>query len=216
MRETPSRGIFVAGTDTGVGKTHVAAELVSDLRRAGIDAVPMKPVQTGCVHRGGRLVATDLEWCLKRARVNPDSARLADMAPYCFRPACSPHLAAARVGRRISVPVIMRAFRRLGLAHECVVVEGAGGILVPLNSRRTMLDLMVEMNLPVLLVARPGLGTINHTLLSLRILRQAGVDVMGVVLNQASPGRWGLIERDNLATIEKFGAVPVMRMRHVD
>lgn len=216
MSTLPCRGIFVAGTDTGVGKTHVAAELVSDLRRAGVDAVPMKPVQTGCVSRGGRLVAPDMEVCLERAGMKPDPASLADMAPYCFRPACSPHLAAERAGVRISVPVIMRAFRRLARAHGSVVVEGAGGILVPLNSRQTMLDLMVQMGLPILLVARPGLGTINHTLLSLRMVRQAGLEVLGVVMNQAAEGRWGRIERDNLRTIEKLGAVAVLRMRHKD
>ena len=210
MSSKPYPGLFVTGTDTGVGKTHVAAALVSVLRSAGEDAVPMKPVQTGCVSRGGRLVAPDLVRCLKRCRLKPDSASLADMAPYCFKPACSPHLAAQRAGVRISLPVVMRAFRRLSQAHEFVVVEGAGGILVPLNSKQTMLDLMVCLKLPVVLVARSGLGTINHTLLSLRTLRHAGLEVLGVVMNQATPGRWGRIEQDNLRTVEKLGAVRVL------
>ena len=82
--------------------------------------------------------------------------------------------------------------------------------MVPLNGRETMLDLMVEMGLPVLLVARPGLGTLNHTLLSIQALRRARLDVMGVVLNQATPGRWGMIEEDNVRSIERLGMVRVL------
>ena len=132
------------------------------------------------------------------------------MAPYCFSPACAPHLAAKEAGVRVSLPVIERAFRRLSRAHDVVVVEGAGGVLVPLNERQTMLDLMIRLRLPVLLVARPGLGTLNHTLLSLQTLHGAGLTVLGVILNQATPGRWGRIEDENVRTIERFGGVKVL------
>jgi dethiobiotin synthetase len=96
-----------------------------------------------------------------------------------------------------------------------VIVEGAGGILVPLNAKETMLDLMLRLKLPVLLVARAGLGTINQTLLSLRILNEAKLPVVGVVLNQVTPGRWGQIEEDNRHTIERMGQVTVLAcLRH--
>ncbi len=202
--------LFVTGTDTGVGKTRVAAGLLARFRAAGMDAVPMKPVQTGCRLAKGRLVAPDLDFCLRAAGLKPGKRELADMAPYCFRPACSPHLAAKEAGVTLSLPVIERAFRRLSRAHEAVVVEGAGGVLVPLNERQTTLDLMIRLRLPVLLVARPGLGTLNHTLLSLRVLQEAGLTVLGVVLNQAKPGRWGRIEVDNCRTIERLGGVKVL------
>jgi dethiobiotin synthetase len=203
-------GIFVTGTDTGVGKTAVVAGLVSRFRAGGVDAVPMKPVQTGCRLAQGRPVAPDLAFCLKAAGLKPGRRDMADMAPYRFSPACSPHLAAKEVGVRISLPVIECAFRRLSRAHEVVVVEGAGGVLVPLNDRKTMLDLMIRLRLPVLLVARPGLGTLNHTLLSLQALHGAGLTVVGVILNQATPGRWGWIEEDNVRTIERLGGVKVL------
>ena len=203
-------GLFVTGTDTGVGKTFIATALLSGLRAGGCDAVPMKPVQTGCTGRRGRLVAPDLSFSLAAAGLAPDPYTLADMAPYCFQPACSPHLAAARAGIPIRMRVIESAFRHLVRKHDFVVVEGAGGIKVPLSDTQTMLDLMVRLSLPVLLVARTGLGTINHTLLSLQGLRGANLTVAGIVLNQSSPGSWGRIEKDNLKTIERFGAVKVL------
>ncbi len=203
-------GIFVTGTDTGVGKTVVASSLVSRFRAGGVDAVPMKPVQTGCRLAQGRPMAPDLAFCLNAAGLKPGRRDMADMAPYRLAPACSPHLAAKEAGVRVSLPVIERAFRRLSRAHEVVVVEGAGGVLVPLNDRNTMLDLMIRLGLPVLLVARPGLGTLNHTLLSLQALHGAGLTVLGVILNQATPGRWGRIEDDNVRTIERLGGVKVL------
>lgn len=203
-------GIFITGTDTGVGKTLVSAGLLRALRGAGVDAVPMKPVQTGCVRRRGVWVAPDLALSLKTAGLDPSADEIARMAPYCFHPACSPHLAARLAGRRISLLIIRRAFRQLQGAHDVVVVEGAGGVLVPLDRQRTMVDMMKSLALPIVLVARPGLGTINHTLLSIHALRHAGLTVKAVVLNQSSSGRPGEIERDNRKVIESMGAVPVV------
>ncbi len=203
-------GFFITGTDTGVGKTFVTAGLLAALRRRGMDAVPMKPVQTGCIPRGGALCAPDLEACLTAAGLVPSTGERALMTPYTFRLACSPHLAAAQAGVRISLPRIGRAARALAAAHTCLIVEGAGGVLVPLNGRHTQLDLMRRLGYPVLLVARPGLGTINHTLLSLRALREAGLTVRGVVFNPTAPGRRGIIERDNVATVARLGRVTVL------
>jgi dethiobiotin synthetase len=205
------KGLFITGTDTGVGKTFVAAAVLKAWRAHGVDAVPIKPVQTGCTRkRGGSWVAEDLEFCLAAGGLNPLPSERRLMVSYAFRPACSPHLAAAEAGARISIPRIVAACRRLARAHDAVVVEGAGGVLAPLGQRRTMLDLMRALGLPVILVARPGLGTLNHTFLSLRVLRGAGLDVAGVVLNQVAPGRRGLIETDNRRTIERMGRVSVL------
>ncbi len=170
----------------------------------------MKPVQTGCHLRKGTLMAPDLMTSLKAGGMRISAAEQADMAPYCFKPACSPHLAAQLAGTRISLSCIENAFRRLSHKYDGVIIEGAGGVLVPLNQKETMLDLMVRLQLPVLLVARPGLGTINHVLLSLRVLREARLHVLGVVLNQSAPGRWGQIEDDNLRAIERMGSVKVL------
>ena len=204
------RGVFVTGTDTGVGKSVVAAALLCALREAGVDAVPMKPVQTGCRRRGGDWAAPDLDFCLFMASLRPPARERRWMAPYCFAPACSPHLAAERAGTVISQARIRTCFHRLAARHDFVVVEGAGGVLAPVSRRRTMADVMKSLALPVILVARPGLGTINHTLLSLRELRRTGLRVAGVVFNETTPTRTGFIERDNRKTVEQLGGVPVM------
>ena len=124
---TKPKGIFITGTDTGVGKTFVAAGLLKAFRQAGRDAVPMKPVQTGCARVGRRWVAPDLEACLAAAGLEPSATERTRMAPYRFRPACSPHLAASRARVRISLPRLVAAFRSLSRDHELVVAEGAGG-----------------------------------------------------------------------------------------
>ena len=209
------RGLFVTGTDTGVGKSVVAAGLLEAWRAGGVDAVPMKPVQTGCRLHGGVTLAPDLEYCLRAARLNPRACDKRDMAPYAFPQACSPHLAARLNTCTIRIPVIVNALQRLLRRHEKVVVEGAGGILVPLDTQVTMLDLMQRLKLPVVLVARAGLGTLNHTFLSLEVLQRGKLDVVGIVLNQAEDQPWGRIETDNLRTIEARHPVPVVvALRH--
>ena len=204
------RGIFITGTDTGVGKTTVAAALLRLLRQRGLDAVPMKPVQTGCLKRGDELFAPDLDCCLRAIHVTPTVAEAEWMCPYRFIPACSPHLAARLARRPIQLRKIVVAFHQLAARHDFVIAEGAGGVLVPLDERRTMLDLMRALGLPVLVVARPNLGTLNHTLLTLAALRAAGLKIAGVVVVTTQRGRHGRIERDNLASIARLGRVQVL------
>ncbi|MCX6993818.1 MAG: dethiobiotin synthase [Kiritimatiellaeota bacterium] len=211
-----AQGIFITGTDTGVGKTFVSAALLSVLRSHGVDAVPMKPIQTGATRRNGRWCSPDLDFCLVRAGLQPNPLEYARMAPYCFAKACSPHLAAAVAGkpavdgRRIGFRRISACLRALQERHAMVIVEGAGGVCVPIQGRQTMLDLMVALDLPVVVVARLGLGTINHTLLTLHALRCSQVRVLGVVFNATAPGRSGDIERDNIKTIARLGTVRVL------
>jgi dethiobiotin synthetase len=206
------QGLFVTGTDTGVGKTVVTAALLAMLRYEGLDAVPMKPVQTGCRRgAGGRLEPPDLDAALRRAGLPRGSeAERRYMCPYRFASPCSPHLAAQREGATISLARIARCFRALHRRHGFVVVEGAGGVLAPIGARRTMADVMERLRLPVVLVARPGLGTINHTLLSLRELRRRGILVLGVIFNCSRPSRRGYIERDNEETICRLGHVRIL------
>ncbi|MBU4428296.1 MAG: dethiobiotin synthase [Verrucomicrobia bacterium] len=202
--------MFITGTDTGVGKTVISAAVVSLLRVRGIDAFPMKPVQTGCLRHGKEWTAPDLEFCLRMAGLKVSQAEKRLMMPYGFKKACSPHLAAALEHRRIGISSIQNSFRILRRRHDLMIVEGAGGLLVPLNERNTMLDLMKALALPVILVARPGLGTINHTLLSLGELRWAGLPVAGVIFNETKKRGWGLIERDNMAVIARRGRVRIL------
>ena len=210
------RGIFVTGTDTGVGKTLVTAGIVRWLRNQGVDAVPMKPVQTGGRRRSklrsDELTAPDLEFVLSAANLQPDGDEMKLMSPYVYEPACSPHLAGRMAERYVEPAVVKDCADRLLDEHQAVVAEGAGGIEVPLNESATMLDLMKLLAYPVVLVTRFGLGTINHTLLSINALRAAGLDVIGVVFNRteqpATESRF--IEEDNPEAIARFGNVPVL------
>ncbi|MCF7816849.1 MAG: dethiobiotin synthase [Kiritimatiellales bacterium] len=223
-------GIFVTGTDTGIGKTALSALLLAELRHRGINAVPMKPVQTGCKAEGFNpkaldfrnqesqslkpkaqgLSAPDLDYSLSMASMEVDFGTYRSMAPYRFEPACSPHLAAEMAGTEIEIAEIVIAARTLAAEYGYIVAEGAGGIMVPLNRHETMLDLMQAMKLPILIAARPGLGTINHTLLSIRALRSDGLDIAGVVFVASTPGETGIIEDDNAAAIEQFGKVKIL------
>lgn len=199
------RGLFVTGTDTAVGKTVLSSLLLSEIRRRNFNAAMIKPVQTGC--EGD---VPDLDYALSMAgmKVSPDDYR--NMAPYTYGPACSPHLAAELDGSEIDIAEMVIAARTLASEYDFIIAEGAGGIMVPLNRRETTLDLMHALKLPVLIAARPGLGTINHTLLTIRALRSDELEIAGVVFVASAADESGFIEEDNAVTIEQFGKVPVL------
>ncbi len=224
------KGFFVTGTDTDIGKTALSALLLAELRRRGINTAPMKPAQTGCKLEGFRpealglenqeaqspkpkvqsLSVPDLDYSLSMASMTVSEESYSNMSPYTFEPACSPHLAAELAGTEIDLAEIVIAARTLAAEYEFIVAEGAGGIMVPLNRRESMLDLMQALKCPILLAARPGLGTINHTLLSIRALRADGLDIAGIVFVASTPDEPGFIEDDNFNTVEQFGKVPVL------
>jgi dethiobiotin synthetase len=224
------KGMFITGTDTGVGKTALGALLLAELRRRGINAAPMKPVQTGCLRKPETgnlkleesefqvsrfksqvsLSVPDLDYSLSMASMEVDPETYKTMSPYRFEPACSPHLAAEMAGTEIDIAEMVIATRALISDYDFVITEGAGGVLVPLNPNETMLDLMQALKLPILLAARPGLGTINHTLLSIRTLRADGLDIAGVVFVASTDDASGFIEEDNVNTIEHFGKVSIL------
>jgi len=205
-------GIFVTGTDTDVGKTAVTAALLTLLRRQGIAAAPMKPVQTGCMPAAdGSLAAPDLDFILRMVEMPAITPALrACMTPYCYEPACSPHLAAANAGKPIELVNIAAAATTLAMHYDFLLVEGAGGVLVPLNDQHTMLDLVRALRLSTVIVTRPGLGTLNHTFLTIQALRRAEVNIAGVVFAETAPTQWGMIEQDNIRCIERLGKVPVI------
>ena len=177
---------FITGTDTGIGKTVVSALLC-----AALDAIYWKPIQTGT--REG----TDRNTVIKLAQL-PRNRTLPEA--YRFAPPVSPHLAAIRAGVRIDFGKI--TMPRIP-SRENLIAEGAGGVLVPINKKQLMIDLMVHLKLPVVLVARTSLGTINHTLLSLTVLRAASLQIAGVVL----VGKKNL---DNHKAIEHYGKIPII------
>ena len=184
------RGIFITGTDTGVGKSIVAATLARLLRMNGVKVGVMKPVTSGCHEVSGQLVSNDALLLCQAAGILCDD----DVAPYRLREALAPTVAAKIDGIRIDFSTIKAAFDRLAACYDYVIVEGAGGLMVPLSGGLLVADLARELNLPLLVVAKPGLGTINHTVLTCFAAQQMGLQVAGVIIN-GMPEHPGLAEQ---------------------
>jgi dethiobiotin synthetase len=195
------RGLFVTGTDTGAGKTIVAAALVAAMASAGEPVRAHKPAVTGLEEPSGPW-PPDHELLALAAGMSPE-----EVAPLRYGPAVSPQLAAELAGERID-PVRLLASARAAGEAGTVIVEGVGGLLSPLADDYTVCDLAAALGLPVVIAARLGLGTINHSLLTLRAARSAGMEVLAVVLTpwEAGPSR---LERSNRDAIARLGQVAV-------
>lgn len=200
-----NRAIFVTGTDTGVGKTIVTATLALLLRERGLNVGVMKPVTSGCVERGGILVSEDAELLSWAARTPLDN----DCAPYCLKTPIAPSVAAARENVRIDFSRIGEAFERLKARHDFVLVEGAGGLMVPLSGGLMVADLALSLKLPLLVVARPNLGTINHTVLTCFAAKQLGIDVRGTIVN-SYPQQPDAAEEYAPHLIDSLSGVPLL------
>ena len=177
-----TRGIFITGTDTGVGKTRVAAALLRALVTANVRAAGMKPVSAG-IEAGARVNADVAALAAADGLVVPD----ADRNPFAFVPAIAPHLAARDNSITIDLDTIVAAWTRLAAVAEVIVVEGAGGVLVPLGPKLDMLDIPARLRLPVLLVVGVRLGCLNHARLSARAIRERGLDLAGWIANRIDP-----------------------------
>lgn len=212
MSEEP-RGIFITGTDTGVGKTWCSRLIADRIASQGTRVTYLKPVQTGCERaRTGELVAPDFEYVIAGGATRIGSCEL--HVPYRFEPACSPHLAAEMASVSLVFSHIKRSFDQLAEAVDVVVVEGAGGLLVPLGVEGYMTDLIDYLAIPVVLVTSPRLGTLNHTLLSIEALASRGLKLLGIVYNNHDNAPEDFIYKDNLQTIEDATAVPVCEVRY--
>jgi len=194
------RGVFVTGTDTEVGKSVLAASICAALSAGGQRVGAFKPVVTGLDEETGEF-GRDHELLASAASAGQAPE---DVAPYRFGPPVSPHLAAELAGVTIEPAELVAAAR----AHELVVCEGVGGLLVPITPGYLVRDLAVDLALPVVIAARRGLGTINHTLLTVEAARAAGLQVAGVVMTPW-PDEPAPMERSNRATVEQLGRVAV-------
>jgi len=207
------KGIFITGTDTDVGKTFISAGLFNYFCLKGYDAGIMKPVQSGCPELEGKLIAPDIEFSLELAGKRFSEEKRLLMAPYKYKLACSPHLAAEieKTGHPDS-DYILNCFDKLASSYSPIIVEGAGGILVPINKNEKMLDLMKKLDIPVILVARTALGTINHTLLSLKALSDAGLTTLGIIFNNTFPAaeQDDYIIKENIKFIEREANIKVL------
>lgn len=201
-----NKGLFITGTDTGVGKTFVAAGLARCLRDRGIATGVLKPAETGCALRRGRRIPSDGTFLKFMAGAREP---IEELVPYRLAAPLAPQVAAEREGIRIQTRRLQAAFRTISSRYDCTLVEGAGGILVPVTRKTTMVDLMKQFDLPVLLVSRIGLGTLNHTLLTLYYLAKHRVPVAGIVFNDPHGCR-DLSARSNPATLEQWTSVPIL------
>lgn len=200
------RGWFVTGTDTGVGKTVIAGALAWLVRETGRRVGVFKPVATGC-RRDARLglVSADAEFLAHCADAREN---LETINPVRYRGELAPMVAAERQHRPIDWPAIRRSWEQIRQA-DWVVVEGAGGLLVPIDREHSMADLARELGLPLVIVARPGLGTINHTLLTIEAARGRGLSVAAVVINKYRPESATLAEESNPEVIGRLARMPI-------
>lgn len=199
-------GLFVTGTDTGVGKTLVTGGLAACLAARGISIGVMKPVETGCSSRKGERVPRDGSFLRHMAGV-PES--LSQIVPYRLTAPLAPQVAAQREAVRIRLSHIRNVYNRLSARYALTLVEGAGGLFVPITARSCMLHLIQRLEIPVLLVARAGLGTLNHTLLTLDCLERNQIPVVGIVLNDPDNTK-GLAVRTNPAVLRQWSKPPLL------
>jgi len=200
-----TRGIFVTGTDTGVGKSWISAGLMAALQQRGLTVLGMKPVASGCEQTPDGLRNEDA-LLLQRQGSHPVDYDL--LNPYAFAPPIAPHVAAAQAGVRIDLERIEANYQQLAAVADVVVVEGAGGWRVPLNERDTMADLAARLGLEVVLVVGLRLGCINHALLSVESIIHRGIPLSGWVANTLEPAMPVLA--DNLATLRRHIEAPLL------
>lgn len=199
-------GIFITGTDTGVGKTVVAAGLAMALRARGIRVGVMKPVATGCVGIQQRLVSHDAAYLMEAA----ENEFPALTNPVRYRQPLSPNVAASIEKREVDLDGIRKAYRELQNYYDFIIVEGVGGLLVPLTRDYYVANLVREFNLPLVIVSRSGLGTINHTLLTIDAAIVRGFDVKGIIFNRMPTTNISIAEMTNPKVIHELTGVPVL------
>ncbi len=195
-----NQNYFITGTDTGVGKTHITALLLAELRRRGLPAAGFKPIACGT---GGRADARTYRKLMR------NEVPLDVINPVYLRHPVAPSVAAKLEGRQIDTDRIQSIFRILALIFRPVLAEGAGGLLVPIRRNYFVADLIRQLDLSVIIVARLGLGTLNHTLLTIRQAQAMKLKVAGVILNDTT-GQRGLAERTNAKAITELAGVPLL------
>lgn len=204
---------FVTGTDTGVGKTLVSCMLIDYLRRQGVAAIGMKPVAAGCIQTEQGWINDDVERLCEASRMRPESHTTIDLInPYRFKAAIAPHLAAKLEHTQIDIDFIKRCFKTLQGVSPHIVVEGAGGFLVPLHvgepAFKDTADLVVALDLPVILVVGIRLGCLNHALLTQQSILSRGLKLAGWVANTLDPHMIALEE--NIDTLKQLLQAPCL------
>jgi len=199
-------GVFITGTDTDVGKTVVSAGLALALRARGIHVGVMKPVATGCFGERGRLISQDAVFLMEAA----ENEYPALTNPVRFQHPLSPNVAASLEKTEVDIGKIHEAYRDLQKIYDFIIVEGIGGLMVPLKKDYYVANLVRDMKLPMILVSRPNLGTINHTLLTIDAAVIRGLEVLGIIFNRAPTTNCSMAEMTNPKAIHELTGVPVL------
>ena len=213
-----TQGFFITGTDTGVGKTLIAGGLAALYRQLGLRIGVMKPVESGCKRLKDGLHPRDALF-LKKMASSPD--RIEQIAPYRLEHALTPRIAAEMEGIQIDLQEVGRIYQQLACTYDLMLVEGAGGLLSPLSRDASSVDLARLLDIPLIVVARNSLGTINHTLLTVEHARRSGLALAGIIINNGSADadlsaetNPGLIE--DLSGIPLLGVIPYLSMSERD
>ncbi|TAL27534.1 MAG: dethiobiotin synthase [Nitrospirae bacterium] len=202
-----AKGFFVTGTDTGVGKTVIAAALIKAIGILGGKACGMKPIETGCAREGDALIPSDGMFLKSIARMDES---LSQVSPSCFEHPLAPMVAAEIEGTPVNLNKIRKAFEGLSKTYKSIVVEGVGGLLVPISKNYFVLDLAKELGLPLIVVSRPDLGTINHTLLTVKYALKEGLNVAGIIINYTYLSEGSQAEETNPQAIKQLSPSPVI------
>ncbi len=201
------KGFFVTATDTGVGKTVVAAAIIRILKRCGLSVCGMKPVESGCRREGGILFPADGDFLRTASEAEEP---LENITPVRFEEPLAPWVAAERAGTQVDTRCLVGKFMELSGRYDAVVAEGIGGILVPIRKDYFVSDLAKDFSLPVIVVAQAYLGTINHTLLTVEHALRAGLKVAGIILNYPDRPGGTVAEETNPGVIEKLAPAPLI------
>lgn len=201
------KGFFVTGTDTGVGKTIIAGVLIKTFNVLGLKTGGMKPIESGCVREGGVLIPSDGMFLKQTANMQEPITLI---TPCCFEHALAPLPASEIEKKHISIPDIRKAFYSLYKNYQTMIVEGVGGLMVPLKKNYFVVDLAKELGLPLIIVAKPGLGTINHSMLTVNYALKEGLAVAGLIINYCHPAENSLAEETNPQLLEQISPVPII------
>ena len=201
-----AKGIFVVGTDTGVGKTVVAAGLALVLRERGIRVGVMKPVATGCMGANHRLISHDAVFLFEAAQNEYPPLT----SPVRFRNPVAPSIAEIYEQPKVNIKAIIEAYRQLEKAYDFVIVEGIGGLMVPIQKKYYVANLIRDLDLPILIVSPIGLGTINHTLLTVDSAVIRWLLIRGIIFNRAPLVNFSLAELTNPKVIHELTGLPIL------
>lgn len=200
-----SQSYFITGTDTNVGKTYIASALLRHFAETG-SVIGMKPIASGCeLNDAGELENEDVVALVTASTVK---APLEVINPYRFAPAIAPHIAAEQAGVEVTLDTIVQAYQHLNTLADTVIVEGAGGFLVPINQKQTFADVAQALDLPIILVVGMRLGCINHALLTIDAIQTRGLRLAGWVANESQPGMQ--MFEENLLSLQQRISAPCL------